>query len=339
MPTVLQANTRDERGYVVAETTYGVAATPLSANIVSFGRLSLGNTPNRVRRSDKTGSRAAARSVNGRFSGQWSLDMSLTGSGTAGTKPPADPLLASLFCNAGVVSAGVKVAYTPGTTYKSISIYSYRDPVTVSQRCCFGAAASSASLTLGQEEARISYSGEAAYVVESDILANLTGNYAALAGGLVTYPAEPTPHVITDGGVLLGFLGSLTIAGSTIASIRSMQLQLQFNNTLRRDTFNARVPDGIIGGMRTVAVTIDLYDDDSAGSTLLRNRALDLTPVAIIGQIGITPGNIYKVTMPDVQLAPVTLADGTDRWTATIGGANATESAIGANDDITIEAL
>lgn len=103
---------RNERIYVQKQTqprvipnTAGVASVAV-ANYLQFKQAQLNPQVALLQRPDKTGTRSATRGVLGRKAANWSMDLSLASSGTAGTLPPADPMLVALFGQNATVMAG-----------------------------------------------------------------------------------------------------------------------------------------------------------------------------------------------------------------------------------------
>lgn len=103
---------RNERVYLqkqsdprVIPNSAGVASVAV-ANYVRFKKAQLNPQVALLTRPDKTGTRTATRGVLGRKAGNWSIDLSLTGSGTPGTVPPCDPLLTALFGQNGQLLSG-----------------------------------------------------------------------------------------------------------------------------------------------------------------------------------------------------------------------------------------
>lgn len=103
---------RNERIYVQKQTdprvipNSGGTASVAVANYLRFKQAQLNARPSMLTRPDKTGTRSATRGVLGRKSANWSIDLSLAGSGVAGTIPPCDPLLVALFGQNASVLAG-----------------------------------------------------------------------------------------------------------------------------------------------------------------------------------------------------------------------------------------
>lgn len=103
---------RNERVYVQKQpslltipNTAG-AATVAVANYLRHKKAMLDPQIGMLTRPDKTGWRTATQGVAGRKFAQWSLDLSLAGSGVASTAPPADAVLEALFGQAASVVAG-----------------------------------------------------------------------------------------------------------------------------------------------------------------------------------------------------------------------------------------
>src|SRR5689334_6707192 len=109
MSIILSPN-RLQRAYLVTQSDPLVipnssgTASVLGTNQALFTKVSLQPIVAPIRRPDITGYRTTPYEMAGRQSGTWSFDCSLAGSGTAGTVPDVDPILASIFGQAGVVA-------------------------------------------------------------------------------------------------------------------------------------------------------------------------------------------------------------------------------------------
>lgn len=119
------------------------------------------------------------------------------------------------------------------------SLWSYRQPATLSQRVAFGCAPAEMTLNLGQDVAEFSVSGECKFVLESDYFS--TAN-AEERGGISAMPIEPAAPV-TNGGLIAGFSGRAVIGGSTIARIRTATVKVNNGAALVKDTFGKLMAD------------------------------------------------------------------------------------------------
>lgn len=103
---------RLERCYLQAQPTFGTipntsgTATVANGDACRFMRMELQNEVALLERPDKTGTRSMEGMTGGRKIGRWSIEMSLHGSGTPGTEPDCDPILAAIFGQAGTVGTG-----------------------------------------------------------------------------------------------------------------------------------------------------------------------------------------------------------------------------------------
>jgi hypothetical protein len=321
-----------ERVYMGLETEYGIipAGKPAAADATRHTQVGMNNEPLIINRSDKTGSRGTTVGVGGRRSCRWDFTSDLTASGVVGTLPRLNPILECAFGQPAETLAGI--VYKVADTIPSMWMASYREPG-ASQRIAHGLLVYALNFNLGQDAASFSASGEGQWVVESDQIGNLLPEDL---GGLTTFPAEPTP-VYQDGGLIIGFTGELKIQGTVMANIRSMNMSFATGNQCRRDTFGRFTPDGSEGARRSVAISMDLYDQGTAETNFLREAANYKLPILITAQVGLNPGSIYKHTFRNVQLSPIVLGDGSIRWSCSFGQSLANETTAGLKDEYELE--
>jgi hypothetical protein len=306
---------RNERLYVVKEVTYGTVPAIGNNDCCRFIEMALDNTVELIPRPDKTGSRSRTRGEMGRSFGRWSVRMSLAGSGVAGTLPDCDPFLEATFGKAATVVPATSVAYDLDDAIPSLSIASYRTPSTLNQRICHGAVVQEARFTFGANVAEARFSGEGQWTLGS---MHFDAANTVQKGGLGAFPAEPVAPV-TNGNMVIGFTGLITVDGSTIAYMKSGELIIRPANEVVKDTFNAYLPDSAEGDERQGSCTFIVDDKDETSMDNMLTKAVAKDPVTCIFQLGLNAGNIWTFTLRNVQLDHPTYTDGQRRFRANFG--------------------
>lgn len=166
---------REERLFVVPETTYGAAASaPAATNALRFLSCNFSQTIERVDREDKRNTRSLLKRIQRRKEVQWSVEGYLLPSGAAGTPPDGwDDILESVF-GTETVNASTSVVYTlakefekPLTFHRAIG----QDAASaVMAEMIRGCVASSATITMsGSDETKISVSGFGADILRAGV--------------------------------------------------------------------------------------------------------------------------------------------------------------------------
>lgn len=322
---------RLERLYMMRQPVFGTVPDVSSAQACRFIRMDLNNERATLQRPDKTGSRSQTVGIKGRGFGRWSVEMSMHAHGTAGSIPDCDPILVGLFGQAPTINAGTSVVYTFSEAIPVHTMWSYRTPSTLDQRCAHSCVVQEATFNLGQDVATWSSSGEAVWVIHSSSLGDLE---AEQKGGLVTFPVEPTPT--THGGIIAGFTGQATLAGSVIATIRTAQIRIQTQNMLVKDTFGSYFPNMSEGGERTITTTFSVYDSDGADIAALKAASDAKTPIDIEYIIGTVAGNRWKFALSNVQLGSFALSDQQLRFTADFSESRAYADTLTSGDELVL---
>lgn len=202
----------------------------------------------------------------------------------------------------GGTGSRVGYRYALSDSIISGSLYSFRQPSTVDQRCAFGSVVTEASFALGSDIATASFSGDSLWALSSNqyAVADLIQK-----GGLTAYPSEPGSPV-TNGGIIAGFTGKIAVNGNSIATLRSATVRVQTGNALVKDTFGSYYPTSAEGDSRRVSVQFSLYEDDSTGFQNLIQIAHDKTPVTIPLFMGTVSGSIFGAILSNVQLSAPT---------------------------------
>jgi len=327
------ALSRLERVYMVDQPTFGTIPTFGNSNAVRSIKTDLSNDIALLVRRDKTGSRTATLGVKGRSSGKWSYEGSLAPSGVAGTAPDFEPLLKAIFGQAPTVVASTSRTYSfIDTPILQFAMASYRQPSTLNQRIANSCVVQQAVFNVGADIAEFTASGECKYVLESDYFSSAS---AEELGGLGSFPVEPASPV-TNGGIIAGFTGAITIGGSSIAAIRTAQIKIDNGAAMIKDTFGTYLPSTIEGDMRNVTLTFTMYEDDSAGQIAIRNATITKTPVDATIVLGTVAGSIVTFLLKNVQLAAFTLDDSARRYSLTVPESRAYGTSITSLDEVKI---
>lgn len=116
---------REEKAFVVPETTYGAAASaPAAGNAIRFKTLSISEKEDRVQRDDKRSTRSYLATVVRRISLEWSISGYLLPSGALGTAPDGWDDLIEAAMGTETVNGGASVVYTLAKEFeKTVTIH------------------------------------------------------------------------------------------------------------------------------------------------------------------------------------------------------------------------
>lgn len=323
MPNFSQS--RLEYLHLTKETTFGQAVAPANDNYCRHIKATLENDRALLIRKDKTGNRSVLPGIKGRAIAKWSTNMSLVTSGSTGV-PDCDVLLQMLFGN----SSGR--SYTLSDGIISGNIWRFREPSTLDQQVGIGAILKTATFTLGQDIAEWAADGDAIYALGSNFfsVADITQK-----GGLGSFPTRPSSPV-ANGNAIAGFTGQITVDGVTLATIRTATIKVNTGNEIVQDTFGSYYGTSAEGDERKVTFGFNLYDDDSSGAETIKEAADAKAPITAVIQVGTVTNNMYTFTVNGVQLESPTLDDNQRRFVATYKDSQASESAIGALDELSL---
>jgi len=298
------ALSRLERLYTQVESTFGTipnstgTATVAASNACRLIKFDVANKAALIERPDKTGTRSKMVGVLGRKHATWSAEMSLAPNGVAGVVPDCDPLLQAIFGQASTIVADTSCTYSLVDAIKSLSMWSFRQPSTIDQRVIHGAVAQEMTIEAGADVAMIKFNGEGIWALEKNqfSVADVTQK-----GGLTAFPSEPGSPV-TNGGMIVGFTGSIVVDGHTLVTLRTATVKVTTGNVTVKDTFGTYYPDSPEGDERNVSIDMSIYEDDSDGYADLMAISNDKTPVTITLTLGTVAGSICTVTLGSVQL-------------------------------------
>lgn len=319
------SQSRLEYLHLTEETTFGQAVAPANNNYCRHIKCELNNDRALLVRKDKTGNRSVLPGIKGRASSKWSTNMSLVTSGGSGA-PDCNVLLRMLFGS----SSGR--SFTLSDSIISGNLWRFREPSTLDQQVGLGAILKNATFTLGQDIAEWTADGDALYVLGSKFFSAAD---IIQKGGLGSFPTRPSSPV-PNGNAIAGFTGQITVDGIVLATIRTATIKVATGNELVLDTFGNYYATSSEGDERKVSFGFNLYDDDSDGAETIKEAADSKAPISAVVQVGTATNNIYTFTVNGVQLESPTLDDSQRRFVATYKDSQASESAIGALDELSL---
>lgn len=259
----------------------------------------------------KTGFRSRLLGVRGRQSGGATLQKPFIPSGTAGTPPDDDPILASIFGAIGQVVASTSVTYAFNDIVKYLFLPEYNTTPGASSPTnsyLLGSVAQSCKFTGGGNFLDYEVQFTSVGLGDSVNFSSYTGGDALLKGGLTTYPALPT--ITTNGNVISGF-GSgagFSIGGSALAEVRGT-CEISINTGVEPipDALNDAYPIAFVGGERQVSIAnITCIDSDSTLLNSLKAASFSKAAVALAFVFGNVAGSIVTINLPNVQVGGIT---------------------------------
>jgi hypothetical protein len=237
-----------------------------------------------------------------------------------------------------------KLTYTFVDDITQFTLWSFRTASTLDQRVGHTCVVTEVIFNLNQDVATWQANGDCLWVLRSKDFSTADVYQAA---GLTTFPSEPTTPV-TNGSIIPGFTGRFVAgASSTTASvyaaaavafptIRNATIRVQTNNLLVRDTFGSYYPTMTEGDVRNVALTFNIYDDDSPAVNTLKTWGDSKVPVDFVLNIGTVVGNTWIHYLKNVYLAAHVLGDGQLRFDASYADSRATASSLSVKDEYSL---
>jgi len=230
MALPLVALGREERLFVVPETTYGAAASaPAGGNATRFTSMQVNQSEERIVRADKKNSRSSLKTVARRKSVDWSITGYLMPSGAAGTAPDGcDDIFEAAF-GTETINASTSVVYTLAKEFeKSLTLHKAVGNALASgilAEMVRGAVVNQLTFNLsGSEEAMVTASGFGADVLRAGkSLSTTTGTSTTLgvtAGDGPKFDAGMYINVDADADLLISAVSgdNLTIPSTALVT-------------------------------------------------------------------------------------------------------------------------
>jgi hypothetical protein len=123
-----------------------------------------------------------------------------------------------------------------------------------------------------------------------------SSSFATGQGELTTFPAEPAQDGFSYSPVP-GNLGEvyLGVFPSQFLTVSAASIQIQNNLDSRCREFGSILPMAVVGGTRTVSVTLELFSQDDAATTALYQAARQQSSVGMMFQLGQVPGQLLGI--------------------------------------------
>lgn len=326
--------------YLQKEASWGVipnssgTATLAGSNACRAITATLKGQRGRIDRPDKTPTLGRTVGTPGRRTTSGAISMSMAGNGAAGVAPDCNPLLISAFGADPVITPSTKVNYgLSSAAIPSLTAWSFRKPSTVTQQALFGAVVQTMRVSIGQDVATLDFDLEGKWCIDNDQFATAE---TEAKGGLTTFPSEPGSPV-TNGNMVIGYKGAVSIDGNSYDTVRPATITLALDRELPADGFNTDYKLSPGAGIRTVTVDLSLYDDDSANLKTLKGKAFDQVPIDIVFTVGTVAGNRWKWTLKNVLLPAGDYDDSQRRYVFNISGAQAHQSNGSTEDELALE--
>lgn len=179
------------------------------------------------------------------------------------------------------------MTYSPGEELPSATLFDYWTPQTALQRFICGAAVDKMSVSINGDFHELSFTGNAADLVDSATLS--------------VYPAEPAESTIGY-SLVPGNLGEawLGVAPWQALTVTSAQISVDNDLQLRNQEFGFELAQGISPGIRTVDATVGLFAQDDQNTISLYEAARQRTPISLMLQLGQQAGQLMGIYLKSV---------------------------------------
>jgi hypothetical protein len=189
---------------------------------------------------------------------------------------------------------GPTATYSLASMLPSVSIFDYWDPPTAVQRFLCGAGVDRMTVKLNGDFHQMEFKGIAQDLVDS-------ASFQSGQGGETTYPAEPAQDGFNYSPVP-GNLGQvwLGVSPSRFCTVSSASIEIQNDLDTRGKEFGMCLPKGVVPGIRTVTLALELFALDDAATTALYQAARQQSAVSVMFQLGQIPGQLMGIYLPTV---------------------------------------
>jgi hypothetical protein len=193
---------------------------------------------------------------------------------------------------------GSTITYLPANALPSFSLFDYWTPSTAAQRILVGAAVDKMSVTVNSAYHELGFKGVAKDIVDST-------SFSSGDGGMNAFPQEPSLGNF-DLSVVPGNLGQAWIGASAqqFQTVTSASLQLSNALSERDREFGSSTPMAVAPGLRSVILSLSLFEKDDAATLGLYQAARQRSPISVMLQLGQAPGQLFglflKSVIPDV---------------------------------------
>jgi len=188
---------------------------------------------------------------------------------------------------------GVTVTYPPGNGLPTASIFDYWSPSTAVHRIVAGAVVNQLRIRINGDFHEFEFRGPAKDLLDS-------ASFNTGEGALTAFPEEPNIGEF-DSNVIPGHLGQVWIGSTPTRFYTLTDAEFTINNNidLRDREFGSTVPRCIAPGRREVGLSFSLHEDDSDATKALYQAARQRSPISVMLQLGVTPGQMFAIYIPN----------------------------------------
>lgn len=188
---------------------------------------------------------------------------------------------------------GATVTYSPGNGLPTTSIFDYWSPSTAVHRIVSGAVVNQLRVRVNGDFHEFEFRGPSKDLIDS-------ASFASGEGALTDFPEEPNIGLF-DSNVIPGHLGQVWIGAepSRFYTLTDAEFTINNNIDLRDREFGSSIPRCISPGRREVGLSFSLHEDDSAATKALYQAARQRSPISVMFQLGITPGQMFGLYIPN----------------------------------------
>ncbi len=215
-------------------------------------------------------------------------------------------LSAPLTGSAGMAAGGA-VSYRPAAKLPSASLYEYWTPESAVQRILRGCVVDELELELNGDFHQLTFRGEAVEVVDS-------ASFEPGQGGLSSFPAEPELQPLMELPVP-GHLGQVWIgnSGTMLGTVASARIRIRNHVEMRWRDFGLLAPRCAAPGDREVRIDLEIYSSDNEVCEAIHASADRREPMALMVQMGETPGAMCGIHVANFVPSPPEFLDGEER--------------------------
>lgn len=283
-----------------------------------------------------TGTRTELPGIRGRKDATWEIrGLPVIPSGSAGTNPDMDPILANIFGQSG--SSGSYSFLDTGLAATCFSLLKFtHGSTTLTSEACWGCIVTRAVFNFNTEYITVDLTGQAGFMIDS---AGFSAFDNQAQAGLSAFPIEPSSPTI-NGQPIAGFGNGYTCtidSEGVQLKARALTVTVETGNELVMNVYGSPYPIAPVGNTRRISMTGTFLDDDSAALNDLKTKS-DTDNVTINASIvaGVNSGSIMTFNLNNINLNAFSMKDdgatvNTDFPTSYAHGSN-----IGAVDDMTL---
>jgi len=188
---------------------------------------------------------------------------------------------------------GTTVTYAPGNGLPTTSIFDYWSPETAVHRIVAGAVVNQVRIRINGDFHEFEFRGPGKDLIDS-------ASFNTGEGALTDFPEEPNIGDF-DSNVIPGHLGQVWLGAeqTRFYTLTDAEFTIDNNIDLRDREFGSSIPRCISPGRREVGLSFSLHEDDSAATKALYQAARQRSPISVMFQLGVQPGQMFGIFIPN----------------------------------------